>query len=68
MSAGAGAEFGRRLLLTLFAALTLVLPPLAGPVLVGLALLGIIDRMVGIRQRALSRLAPVSPEPPQEAE
>ena len=55
-------------ILTLFAILTLVLPPLAGPVLAGLALLGIIDRMAGIRQRALSRLAPVSPEPPQEAE
>ena len=56
-------------ILTLFAVLTLILPPLAGPVLAGLALLGIIDRMAGIRQRALAALLPVStPQPPQEAE
>jgi hypothetical protein len=53
--------------LTLFGVLTLVLPPLAGPVLLGLAILGIVDRMTGIRMRALSKLTPSAPPPPVEA-
>jgi Predicted membrane protein (DUF2232) len=53
--------------LTLFGVLTLILPPLAGPVLLGLAVMGIIDRMVGIRQRALLKLPSVLPQPPEEA-
>ena len=57
----------RKPVLTLFGVLTLILPPLAGPVLLGLAILGIIDRMAGIRQRALSKMFPVSPQPPIEA-
>ena len=57
----------RKPVLTLFGVLTLILPPLAGPVLLGLAILGITDRMAGIRQRALSRMSPLPPQPPIEA-
>ena len=38
------------------------------PVFVGLALLGIIDRMAGIRQRALAKLTSTPVQPSQEAE
>jgi len=57
----------RKPVLTLFGVLTLILPPLAGPVLLGLAILGIVDRMTGIRMRALSKLTPSAPPPPVEA-
>ena len=58
----------RSFILGVFATLTLILPPLAGPVLLGLALLGIVDRMTGIRRRVIARSAQAPlPTPPEEA-